>query len=89
MVTEGDLTLGGEHTMQFTDDVSQNCTFETYIILLTDVTPINLIKFLKNWCAFFSYVYIFLPQLVYHTYMQVYVDSISTTVYPSFIHLIT
>ena len=48
MVTEGDLTLGGEHTMQFTDDVSQNCTFETYIILLTDVTPINLIKFFKN-----------------------------------------
>ena len=38
MVTQGDLTLGGEHTMQYTDDVSQNCTLGTYIILLTNVT---------------------------------------------------
>lgn len=26
MVTEGDLTLGGEHIMQYTDDVLLNCT---------------------------------------------------------------
>lgn len=38
------LTLGGERTMQYTDDVLCNCTLETYIILLTNVTPINLIK---------------------------------------------
>ena len=43
MVTEGDLTLGGEHTMQYTDDVLQNCKLEIYIILLTNVTSINLI----------------------------------------------
>ena len=43
MVTEDDLTLGGGHTMQYTDHVSQNYTTETYIILLTNVTPINLI----------------------------------------------
>ena len=35
MVTEEDLTLGGKHTMQCTDHVSQSCTIETYIILLT------------------------------------------------------
>ena len=32
----GDLTWGGEHTKQYTDDVLQNCTPETYIILLTN-----------------------------------------------------
>ena len=44
MVMEGDMTWGGEHTIQYADDVSQNCTLETYMILLTDVTPINSIK---------------------------------------------
>ena len=39
-----DLTWGGEHTIQYTDDVSQNCTLEAYIILLINVTPINVIK---------------------------------------------
>ena len=39
MVTEGDLTLGGEHTIQYTDDTLQNCSLETYIIILTNVTP--------------------------------------------------
>lgn len=39
-----DLTLGNERTMQYTDDILQNCTVETYIILLTNVTPINVIK---------------------------------------------
>ena len=34
MVTEGDLTLGGEHTMQHSDDMSRNYTPKTYIILL-------------------------------------------------------
>ena len=32
MVTEKDGTLGGGHTMQYTDDASQNCMRETYII---------------------------------------------------------
>ena len=31
---------------RYTDDVLQNYTFETYIILLTNVTPINSIKIL-------------------------------------------
>lgn len=31
--------LGDEHTAQYTDDGVQNCTPETYIILLTNVTP--------------------------------------------------
>lgn len=30
MVMEGEWTLGGECTMQRTDDVSQNCTPEIY-----------------------------------------------------------
>ena len=37
MVME-DLTWGGEHTIQHTDDVLQKCTVETYTILLTNVT---------------------------------------------------
>ena len=39
-----DLTLGGEYTIQYTDDVFINCTPETYIIPLTNGTPINSIK---------------------------------------------
>ena len=45
---EGDLPWGGEPTIQCTDDVLQKCTPETYIILLTNVTPINSIKILKT-----------------------------------------
>ena len=41
---EGDLTLGGGHRVQYTDLVSQKCTLETYLIALTNVTPINLIE---------------------------------------------
>ena len=41
MVMEGDLTWGGEHTTQYTDDVLQNCTPEIYVILLTNATPMN------------------------------------------------
>ena len=41
----GDLTLRGEHTMQYTDVVLQNYTLESYIILLTNVIPINLMPF--------------------------------------------
>ena len=48
MEMDGDLTWGGEHTMQYTDDILQNCTPETYIILLTNVTPINSIKIEKR-----------------------------------------
>ena len=44
---EGDLTLGGKHTIQYTDNKLQNCTPETYIILLINVTPTNSIKILK------------------------------------------
>ena len=36
---EGDLTWGGEHTIQYI------CAPETDIILLTNVTPINSIKY--------------------------------------------
>ena len=41
---EGDLTWGGEHTIQYTDDVFQNCIHETYVILLINVTPKNSIR---------------------------------------------
>ena len=44
MVMEEDLTWGGEHTIQYIDDVLQNCTPETYTILLTSDTSVNLIK---------------------------------------------
>ena len=47
MVMEDDLTLSGGHTVQYTDLVLQKCAVETYMILLTNVTPINLIKIIK------------------------------------------
>ena len=40
LVTEDDWTLGVGHTMQYTGHVSQKCTLETYVTLLTNVTPI-------------------------------------------------
>ena len=48
MVMEGDLPWCGKYTIRYTDDVLQNCTPETYIILLTNVTPINSIKIQKR-----------------------------------------
>ena len=36
--------LGGEHTVQGTDDALQNGTPDTYVILLTSGTPTNSIK---------------------------------------------
>ena len=39
-----DLTLGGGHAMQYTDDVLWDYTPETYTILLTNLAPINSIK---------------------------------------------
>ena len=42
-VTE-DRTLGGGHIMPYAGDVSQRCTLETYVILLTKVTTMNLMK---------------------------------------------
>ena len=48
MVRENDWTLVSGHTIQYTADVSQNCTLKTYIIFLTKVAPINLIKILQN-----------------------------------------
>lgn len=41
MVAEKGLTLGGEQTMQYTDDVLQSHILETCMILLTSVTLIN------------------------------------------------
>ena len=35
---------GSEHTVQYIDDVLENCTPETFIILLIKVTPINSTK---------------------------------------------
>ena len=40
--------MGGEHTLQYTDDVLSNCTLVTHIILLTNVTPISSIKIKKK-----------------------------------------
>ena len=48
MVTYGDLTLGGEHTVWCTDDVLENRTPQTYIIVLTNVTLMHLIKIFKK-----------------------------------------
>ena len=44
MVKEDDLTLGGGHTMQYTDYLSQKCRLETYMTLLTNASQIYLIK---------------------------------------------
>ena len=47
MVMEGDLTWGGEHTVQYTDDVLQSCISETYVILLTNATPVHSGKYTR------------------------------------------
>ena len=41
---EGDLTWGGEHAIQYIDDVLQDCAPKTCIMLLSSVTPIDSIK---------------------------------------------
>lgn len=48
-MAEGDLTLGDEHMMcQNTDDVLWNCTLETNMVLLTNVTATNFIKIVRE-----------------------------------------
>ena len=42
------MTLGDEHTTQYTDNVIQKFTPEIYIILSTNVTTINSIKIKKK-----------------------------------------
>ena len=44
MVKEDDVHLSGGQMMQHTDHISWQCTLETYITVLTNVTPTNLIK---------------------------------------------
>ena len=44
MVTEDELTLGGGHTMQYTDDVPQEHTLETSTVTLAKATPGHFIK---------------------------------------------
>ena len=57
MVMEGDSTWGGEHTIQCTDDMLQNCTPEAYIILSINVTPISSIKvFFKDEEEYFKVI---------------------------------
>ena len=43
MMRGNGLTLGGGHTVQYTDLVSYKCMLETYEIQLNNVTPKNLI----------------------------------------------
>ena len=50
MLTEGDLTWGDEHTIQYTDDILYSCIPETCIISLANVTPIILIKKKRQVC---------------------------------------
>ena len=52
MAIEGDLTYGSEHTIQYTHDVLWNYAPETYIILLTNVTPIKTIKKKQTSCKY-------------------------------------
>ena len=42
--SEGEQLLGSEHTVQCTDDVLQNCTPETYRMLLTNNIPLYLVE---------------------------------------------
>lgn len=41
---ERELTWGGDHPIQYTGDVLQNCTLEIYTTLLTNVNTMNSIK---------------------------------------------
>lgn len=44
LVTGDDLTLGGGYTGQYTDDLFQKCSVETYMILITNASPRNFTK---------------------------------------------
>ena len=39
MVVEGDLTWGGEHTIEYMDDALWKCTPVTYTISLPNINP--------------------------------------------------
>ena len=48
MEKEEDVTQHAGHRVPYTDDVSQSCALDTYMILLTNVSPIHLILKKKN-----------------------------------------
>ena len=48
VVLDGDMTWGGEHIVQCTDDVLWNSAPETCTIFFTSVTPIHSIKMKKQ-----------------------------------------
>ena len=57
---ERDLTQGDEHTIQYIDDVLQNCTPETYIIVLIshhnkfhNIKQNILVQ--RNMCIYYNY----------------------------------
>ena len=45
---DGDLSWDSELTIWYIDDVLYNCIPETYLTLLTSVTPLNSISFLNQ-----------------------------------------
>ena len=57
------LDVGGEHTLQCTDDVKPNCAPETCIILLSNVTLINSMKRRKQRAEFLIFLYHDHPQV--------------------------
>lgn len=50
MMTENDQTLGGKHIMQYTGEVLQNCTPETYVTNQCYSSEFNFLK--KSRCPF-------------------------------------
>lgn len=42
LVMEGELTWGGEHIVKYIDDVLWNYILDTYMISLTNITPMNI-----------------------------------------------
>ena len=45
---DGDLSWDSELTIRYVDDVLYNCIPETYLTLLTSVTPLNSTSFLNQ-----------------------------------------
>lgn len=82
-MTEGDLILITEHTIQYMDHVLWNCTLVTYIIVLINVNLVNMneqLLWLDQPCSRYDnqviFRYYFQIILVFMNYNKKYVDMI-------------
>ena len=73
------LDLGGEHTIQYRDEIIWKCTLKTYIVVFTKVTPVNSIKNFKKTTSCYLKYYLSKKELKYIFMIRIRLDGMWKT----------